>query len=431
MLAHSFSAVFRIAMLAALAAPVGCNDAKLSLEERVELASMLPGIRDSKHSELRAELRLIEESLTLPEQLNSEPVPAHKNAAVALAKLFDDQERLDQINARAAALLGTVGMGDQELVATDARGLADRWVQPIRQVTDLSKMEACNFGLRYPRGYFNDVRFLNQSAAACRLLLIDAVSQSETHPEAAIEKFALAWRWTDWLAAERHLESRLKAAELRGEALRIANLLANKPETPRQVLLRLQEQLAQSLAKDPSISEILQRERALALVTYEAIRLGLVDLLFTSDEREELRTAGVLTTLQQATPDQIDADEAAYLAYVRELLVTAEEPFHKRRTKLAESDRLLAATADGDSYPWFANRLFAENLTLAQAEIARDQSRLEAWVLTLAAASGSTAPAFKVNPLNGKLYTFLPAGREISVDLGDQRTANPRVALPR
>ncbi len=424
------SRVARLVALVALVAAAGCREPVLSLEERIERAGQLPGVRASTHSELRAEFRRVEQSHGLPEQLQDEPVPSHQNAAVALAKVWDDDDRVASLNQQAASFLGAVRPANSEFVATEAATLAARWLQPMGQVAKLSQLEQCQFGLEYARGFFNDVRFLDQAAAACRLLLVEGLAQLEADPDLAMDRFRLAWRWTDWLAAERYLESRLKAVELRTEAIAVAEHFANRPQATRQELRLLHQCFVRSIAATPRLEETLQRERAIALVTYEAIRLGLVNLLFTDEERQELQTDEVLELLRKASPDRIDADEAAYLQYMRQVLATAGEPYHARKGGLAESDRLLASTAVGEDYAWFANRLFAENLTLAQAELARDQARLEGWVLALARAADLPAPGFKTHPRNGKPYRIETVGGEVHVDLSDRRTANPRVRVP-
>ena len=429
--------LWRLVVLLVLAsAMIGCSKKPPTLEELLVQCEKLPGLRASKHSELQAEYRLIEKSHTLPEEIDGEPTAVSPNALDAIKEVFDDHETLvEKINSKTPEFLATVQSGKTEFVATDAQVLAQRWMQPIRRVVKASEREQADFGFRFARGYFNDISFLEQSAAACRLLLVDSMGLTQKNPETALLRFQQAWKWIGWLETERHLESRLLACELRADALIVAKLLANRPGITHQELVRLRQQFQQSLANLPTTKETLQGERALALVTYEAIRFGLTEMLFSSEEWNQLQAAGMLDTLRKATPNQIDADEAKLLAYYRELIATTDQPYYVRRFDLAEFDRQLASIGDGDRYAWFANRLFAENLMLAQAALARDRARLEGWVLALSSATllpGSQAPPtlLKTNPFNGQPYLVVRTDKTVQVQLFDSQSVNPRLSLP-
>src|SRR5690606_32301340 len=127
------------------------------------------------------------------------------------------------------------------------------------------------------------------------------------------------------------------------------------------------------------------------LHTYEAIRLGLVEMLFSTKERSELRVEGVLDKLKNMEPHRVDADQAAYLGYMRQVIELSRKPFYAAKDELVEADRMLGVHAGTDDYPWFALRLCTENLTLAQAELASDRARVEAWVIALGEATGKAA----------------------------------------
>lgn len=416
-----------VALLLVLA---GCSRESPSLDELIEQAAGLPGVRASKHSRLRQEYRLVEQAQGLPEQLNSDASLVHKNAAVALADALDDLEEVQKINQQTSALLLALPAADEVFVHSESGALSAKWLQAIAAVGNASELPACDFGVRWEQGYFNNLEFLYQAGAACRLLLVEALYQMDESGVTSIDRFAEAWRWTDWLAASGHLEARVQAAQVRAEALLVLEVMVNRPTATPQQLDRLQKILAGSLQEWPTTKSTLVRERALGLATYEAIRLGLVDMLFTLDERTKLRGDGVYDSLRQADSDQIDSDEAAYLAYMREIIDAADRPFYARKKHLIECDRLLRASEQAEHFAWFANYLFVldNSLTLAQAELARDRMRIEGWCYLLAKATGDQQPSDEVNPLNGEKYTVREQNGSWYVPLADRRSVNPRLS---
>jgi hypothetical protein len=192
----------------------------------------------------------------------------------------------------------------------------------------------------------------------------------------------------------------------------------------------LRQVIEGSFATWPSTESALKRERAIDLHTYEAIRLGLVEMLFTTQERGELRVEGVLEELCKLPPERIDADEAAYLAYMRKVIELARQPYFTIKKQLAEEDRLLGVHAAKGDYAWFANRLCTENLSAAMAELAYDRARVEGWVVALAEASGGTPAKGKLNPATGREYPVERAEGYVIVRLEDRRLANPMVRIP-
>lgn len=414
-----------------LAALVGCQQRGESLESLLQHAAELPGVRASRHSKLREEFRLVEHSRTLPAELNSDTSLVHQNGAVAIEHALPDLELIAKINQQTESLLDTLGAADPSLIVGEARAMGNQWSKQTKAAFEASKLPGCDFGVRYDRGYFNDLSFIYRSAAACRLLLVDALSDLDNQADVAIARFDAAWRWTDWLAASEHLEARVQAALLRSEALAVAEMIASRSGVTADNLRAMYRTLDNSLRNWPSLRGTLVRERAMAIVTYEAVRLGLADLLFTVEEREQLRADGVYDTLRVAKEQQIDADEAAYLAYMREVIDVADQPYYLRSKYLVECDRLLRASEQTDDYPWFANHLFVleNSLTLAQAELARDRARVEGWVSLLASLTGEPAPASDTSPLNGEKYVVTSRGHERFVDLGDRQSNNPHVTL--
>jgi len=411
----------------------GCQDAKPTLDDLVKKAAELPGVRSSEHSELRNEFRLVEQSETLPQQLNRKPIKQSENAAFALQGIFEETSLANDVNEQAGAFLGMLPASEAETVSAESGALTAKWLRPIEQLSEAGKLPRCDFGIKFEYGFFNDINFLPNVTAGCRLLLVDSVYGATHQSPASLLQFDNAWQWTDWLAESGHMEARVQASLLRREALWVAEFLANRPECTKAELLAIQKTLQNSVDHWPPVRVALEGERALAIATYEALRLGLIDTLFTIEERGQLRADGVYDSLRNATPDQIDADEAAYLEYMRAVIAVADKPFYKRSAALVECDRLLRSSEQQESgYPWFANRLFVlrESLTLAQSELARDRARVEGWLHALAVATDSPAPRAKVSPFNGEAYVVQPRGGQLLVALGDRRAMNPRVGVP-
>lgn len=428
---HASQSATTATMAGFLLMVAGCGQRQLSLDELVDQAATLPGVRSSQHSRLREEFRLVEQSQTLPEMLNQQSSLTHKNAAHALADVLNDLEQSTKINEQLSALLGVLPAASAEFIASESDALSAKWLHQTAGVAEASKLPECNFGLKFERGYFNDLDFVYHAAAACRLLLVDALYKLETNSDLSLDRFQAAWQWTDRLSNTGHLEARVQASMLRREALHVAEVIANRPQVTIDDWRGLYQPLRQSLEQWPSLEATLIRERALALVTYETLRLGLADLVFTTEERSQLRSEGVYDSLRRATDEQIDADEAAYLTYMREVLSVANQPFYVRTKHLVECDRLLRANEQTDDYPWFANHLFvlSNSLTLAQAELARDRARLEGWLHLLAKATTLPPPENQVSPLNGEEYVAHQQGNAWYVDLEDRRTTNPRLTV--
>jgi hypothetical protein len=417
---------FSIGLLLVIA--VGCRK-HATLDELVTQGEQLSGVRQSGHSRLREEFRAIELSRTLPRDLNSPPLEPARNAAAPLAELFEPRD-LDAIaqdfetwveELQADPLDSAVGERAAQLMVP--------WEIAIGRLEELSSRPGFQLGLRYERGRFGDFRKIALTKGAVQLLLVDSVRQQGRSLDEGMAQLARAWKWSEWLTQERYLEAWLTAAELRLVALAIVDRMASDPRATPADLKRLRNMLAASFESWPSVESALVRERAIDLHTYEAIRLGLVEMLFSTKERGELRVEGVLDKLKKMPPQRIDADEADYLAYMRRVIELARKPFFAAKDELVEADRLLGVHAGTDDYPWFAIRLCTENLTLAQAELASDRARVEAWVIALGEAVGQPSAA-KINPRSGKSYEVVRDGNQIGVRLEDRKLRDPLVTIP-
>lgn len=419
------------ALLIALAtcSAAGCQK-RDSLDDLVERASRLEGVRHSRHSRLRDEFRQVELAGGLPSELQRPALPRGKNAAAGLESLITPHEAA-RVDTQCAGFLAALALdaSSPEFGAEGAQ-LAKDHQEIIAGVVKLTDRSGCDFGFDLSKGRFGDFRILVQARMATRVMLVDSVARQTGSLDEGIDRLERGWRWIDWLVESRYLEAWLSGAELRLEALAVAERLANDPRATPRELGRLRRMMEGSFATWPSTEATLKRERAIDLHTYEAIRLGLVELLFTTQERGELRVAGVLEEICNLPAERIDADQADYLAYMRKVIELSRQPYFAMKQALAEEDRLLAAHSGKGDYAWFANRLCTENLSAAIAELARDRARVEAWVVALSEASGEEQTKVKLNPATGSPYPTEQVEGYIVVKLEDSRLENPLVRIP-
>ncbi len=408
---------------------VGCQRGK-SLDELVVQAALLEGVRSSRHSRLREEFRQVELSGGLPAEFPRAAIAEGKNAAAGLARLVEPREA-ERIDAECAGLLEALGVdASAAALGVEAAAIAKQHEAIVAEVARLADRPACDFGIDVRQGRFGDFRVLLQARMATRLMLVDSLGQQEVSLAKGIAQLERAWQWIDWLVESRYLEAWLSGAELRLEALGVAERLANDARATTVELARLRQVIEGSFATWPSTESALKRERAIDLHTYEAIRLGLVEMLFTTQERSELRVEGVLERICNLPPERIDADQAAYLAYMGKVIELARQPYFAVRKQLAEEDRLLGVHGSKEDYAWFANRLCTANLSAAMAELAADRARVEGWVVALAEAGGGGPAQVKSNPATGGPYPAERVEGHVVVRLEDRRLANPIVRIP-
>jgi hypothetical protein len=408
----------------------GCGRDKPTLEEIVVASGSLPGARQSQHQELRAQLREIESTVGLPKDLNRKPVEPNANAAVGLLKALPPG---DEFQIKSKEISDTFDeLDDVTLIEwyRRAQKLIDDNQKLLATVNEVSDRNACNFLIDFERGYFSDMHFLEAAETACRLQLIAAVLATkkdlldESHAQ-----LALACRWPDWLANEATIEAQMQAVRLRGDLHWVLQLVATDNRITSDHCRKLSQLLSRSLASWPSDQSALVGDRALAMHSYELARRGLVEYIVSFDEKKVLREEGALDMLRTADEDIIDNDEARYLKYMAQVIELADQPFHERASELRELDRQLAAS-DAERYAWLANRVFADGLTAAQADMARSHAATRGWWLALQAAAGTPVTEEFHSPLNGELLAIEQVGNRVVVRLNDRESFDPAVKIP-
>ena len=231
-----------------------------------------------------------------------------------------------------------------------------------RAVRAADQAPYCVFNVQTDRGYFADMRFLDDAAIAARLHIAAAAPALATDQMSLVlEEVEGAVRWIDRLAAVGRIEARLLAAQLRGEAITVIEAAADRPAVQRADFEQFYELLRGSLDDWPLESAPLVGDRAVALHTYEAIRAGLFDELVTPEEKQMLEARGLLRSMQSLGATQIDSDQLAYLGAMRALIGTTTKPHYQR---IEQIEQIMAPFDPGRSP-------FGRNATGRQSAAAR------------------------------------------------------------
>ena len=414
----------------AVSVALGCGSNPPPLNEILVTSSGLSGMRTSRSTELRAHLLEMEADASLPKDLNRPPIDPHANAVTGLLRVFPNDEGFAE---KSDLILETLNSLDETSLTSwygNARRLVSDNASLLKRVNEMSDRKSCNFLVDFERGYFHDMHAVYAAATACRLQLVAAALATESNSlDESIQQLERAWRWTDWLAQEATVESQLQAAHLRQDVCWVLQIIATDSRSTAADQRRLARLFARSLKNWPTEQRMLLGERALAAHAYELVRQGLFETVVTFDERKALREEGAYEMLRKADEDYVDFDQLRYMVYMKQVIALASRPYHDRAAELRELDRQLASSNE-DRYAWLANRIFADGLTKAQADIARSKAITRGWWLALSTASGENIEQTYVSPFNGKTFQAQQAGARIVVELDDPSSFDPTVRLP-
>ena len=375
--------------LLGLASLAGCGGT--TFEEHIRACATPSGALSSEDAELPQLVRAVEQQRGLPLQLASGgAIPSESNAAVALAAIYSPALHLHLT---------------PKLVPLIAHGApAEKRDEFLKQNQELVQQTAaaldrprCVFDIEYGLGFFASMRYLDDAALASRLVLLRARRSATNKKDAeSLVDVLRSLRLCHALANERRVEARALAASLRHEAFDVVRDcfevgLWRRPEAEQLYAL-----LREELDDWPDDGRMLMGERATVLHAYEAIRAGMLRRLMTLQEYRELKSKSI-AELENATPAEIDADEARYLQTMQRLIDA---------TALSHEDRATEVDAAFDDLqqvrPLFAARLFMWDLSSAMETAAQDKTTVLAWTLALAASAELLPPPFSESPLTGK-----------------------------
>ena len=376
----------------------------------------LPGLSQSKNQKLRDEFERIKEENGTPEQLDRTLPPADDNVAAGLINLFP-KNKARSILQRTERLFPRDRFKFTPLKLQDAIELHDKYNDRRKKAREALKRPQCDFGVAHTAGGSADLEFIEVVRVCAHLEafraadVLDAAKVNE-----AIESLAAMLRLAECLGAEKHLDCRLHAAYIRGEAFRVLLEIAQHGRTTPVHLRRLQVMVREQLESWPADADAWIGERAIGMHAYEMVRNGELYRLLLPEEIEEFDQETSLRKLISATVRNADRDELYYLETMRKIIEGCREPFYKRAETLESIARDLQEKQDSGDFPTVAARVLLRRVGKEQEIQAQDRANWEAWALALAMATGSEIPPHNINPLTGEEYRSARSDNSVVVE---------------
>ena len=409
----------------------GCGSPHDELLEIVERSAELTGAKSSPSAELRAEVAIVESERAAPAQLARSLPPDAENVAAALAAIFrgsDAQPLFDE----ASELFQRPQFQFHPVERHQVEKFCRRHRRKLEQLEAAVERPQCNFAIRFRRGHFFDLVFIDEVIAAGRMFgLAAALSLDGGAIDEAVRQSIAMTTLAEHLSRETHLESRIAAASLRADALLVWEAVVQHEKTDFNALSALLQCLNRQLARWPSDSDALVGERALTLHAYEVIRLNRLDLLLTSEERQSLRSEGILRDLLAVAAAHVDSDEQYYLTTMRKYIELCRLPYYQRLEDYAQLTRSAGEDNGVRDYPILATRLFLPDLIPSLRIMAKDRARCEAWRLALLSVLRGAPPEPVINPHSGEVMQVSVGPDRVIVRLGEEGERNPLIPLPR
>jgi hypothetical protein len=445
-----FAQVSILALLSLLATSCAPSvPSPASAAGRLALAE-LPGLRAAADADLQAELARLAKEQALPLQLapaNTVDLTATPRSRIHNANLTA-AERLQRAlppisrglwQTRTSALYAGGPLRLSPVEIEQARDLVALLAVPRARFREALPTEPGRWGPRLIEGMLADLGFLEPLVLGCRLESIAAaVSLADRDLERAIEHLEPQLLAARILAVEPNLTTRLAAANLRADALHLAQAIATHPQATPATHARLCELLLAHTTDWPADETAWTGERAAGLLVYELVRDGQYLSLLSLDEVADLRERRTLEPTVRAVMRHLDADERFYLRTMRAVIEASRQPYHERKEILAGIRRELAELERSSEYPLIAGQILLADLEKAHLLQAEDRAATTAWIAALASASGRNLSALPVNPLTGKALEItreadvitvrteaLAGWPEIRIPLADRTASQP------
>ena len=242
------------------------------------------------------------------------------------------------------------------------------------------------------------------------------------------------------LADLKHVASRLTAARLRGETLRVAEAVAGHPRANPELLHQLHQLICDQLSPWPPDANAWIGDRAMGLHAYEMVRDGQLLNLLTRDEIRLLGKQQDINSFVQTVTRSLDQDELFYLQSMRSIIESCSEPYYHRQPTIDAIATNLNQLRDTPHFP-----LFAAQVLLLDREPGRrlqaldqglrlqalDRARCEAFALALSAATGTTVTPLPVNPVTGKPFELISREEQVEVRAIDGEEDGESFKIPR
>ena len=160
------------------------------------------------------------------------------------------------------------------------------------------------------------------------------------------------------------------------------------------------------------------------------VRAGKLLSILTSEEIEKLQEQRDFEAFIAAVMRGLDDDEYFYLAAMRDVIDSCEQPFYQRKATLEGISARLDGLRETPRYPLFAASVLLVSLAKGQRSQALDRARCEAWSLALATATGQPVATPPVNPVTGDVFTVTQTDERIEIREIDGRPDGESVIVP-
>lgn len=386
----------------------GCTQATTPDEQReteIRDFAQLAGLRNSPLEALHSELKKLEQEEALPTDLASNRLADENN----LAALLVDRLPSNQVGAvlpRLRELTPVDRFEFSPLALEQAIGLRRPFDPLLAEIRQAVETRPCNFAVDFRMGFAADRAFVDRCELVVGLEAFQAAEQlSKDQPIAAVTNLRAMLLLIQRLAAEKTVEARLAAANLRVLALQLLEAIVQHPGADRATHVAIEQLVDNQLESWPPDAAAWIGDRAMVLHSYEVIREGHIIDLLTSDEVQALADEGVLHELPKAAQKVADQDELFYLQTMRRVIEQCKQPYHQRLEMLDAIRPALHARRNKPDFPLAAARFFLPRLSEHQAAQAHDRARVEAWAIALRLALGGKRPDYRVSPFSGQPYT--------------------------
>ena len=410
----------------ALVLLLGCQQARIAplTEQLIDDLGDLPRVAESADAELREEIVRLREQHATPRQVESPAIADDVNVAAALIHLFHRKdlpkiaERVDALMPRPEFRLDDSYKIERMILVRSA------YESQRRAVRKALERPQCNFGVRHSHGWFFESDFLQIVAIAAGLeacyaaehLANDRVDDAVTSVETML---ALA----NHLSWEKHVSSRVLAAQIRGDALNVMGGLVGHSQAQPQHAERLLGFVQAQLDNWPADSRAWVGDRAIALHFYEVTRAGHLVSMLSAVELSAFVRDKKIRQLKHASSSELDADQRFYLDAMHQVIASCSEgspaaksvPYFRRQQVFTDIEQELTNRTDTASYPMIAGQILLTDLRRSQQVFVRDRARTEAWALALAASLGKPLKRYEINPGTGKPYDVRLMRRLVAV----------------
>jgi hypothetical protein len=401
----------------------------------------LPGLRAAANADLQAELARLTKEQALPLQLapagtvdfTAAPRGRVDNANLTASERL--QRALPPISrglwqTRTSALYAGGPLRLSPVQIEQGRDLVALLAEPRAKFREALPIEPGRWGPRLIEGMLADLGFLEPLVLGCRLESIAAaVCLADRDPERALEYLEPQLLAASVLAAEPNVTTRLAAANLRTDALHLAEAIAAHPEATPATHARLSDLLLTHTADWPADETAWIGERAAGLLVYELVRDGQYLSLLSLDEVADLRERRTLEPTVRAVMRHLDDDQRFYLRTMRTVIDASRQPYYQRKEILAAIRRELVELESSSEYPLVAGQILLADLERAHLRQAEDRAATMGWIAALASAAGRELPGLPPNPLTGEPFVVEREASAVTVR-AKSLTAWPEIRIP-